>query len=99
MTSGTDGRSVLKTCFIEAHSIYEMIVFFPALFYFPLCVGIIGYTLYISQGTYFAPYLKYHMIVVGVFSCSWVPIAFLHGLGYKGFGLDTPVWSIYVKFK
>lgn len=96
MVSQTNGNSILATCFVQRHSAYELVILAPALLHFPLCALIIGYTLYISNGTYFAPYLKYHMLVVAAFSASWVPIALAHGLCYDYFEITVPVWFIYV---
>lgn len=98
LISGTDGESVMKTCFVEHQSIYEVIIGFPVIFHFPLCTGITLYTLYILSGTFFIHYLKYHLLVVSVFSLSWLPIGIIHGLNYSGFGVNIPLWAIYVSF-
>ena len=96
MVSKTNGNSIMKTCFVQENSVYELLILLPALIHFPLCAGIIGYTLYISHNTYFAPYLKYHMLVVATYAASWVPIALVHGLSYSYFEVTVPIWFIYV---
>jgi len=98
LTSGTDGASIMKTCFVEHQSIYELLAGFPVIFHFPLCIGITLYALYISAGTFIVHYLKYHLLVVLVFALSWLPIGTIHALNYKGFGVNIPLWAIYVNF-
>jgi hypothetical protein len=97
MTSGTNGRSVMKTCFIEKQTDYEIVVVVPVLLHFPICISIVGYTYYVSYGTYFKPYLWTHMVVVVVFSASIVPIALMHGFSYLGLIKYIPIWIVFVK--
>lgn len=97
MLSGTNGQSVMKTCFVEHGSICELFVFFPVIFHFPLCTGIVLYCIYISFGTFIAAYLKYQMMVIAAFSVAWVPIGIIHGLNYKPFGINVPLWAVYVR--
>lgn len=96
MISETNGNSVLDTCFVEEFSVYELLILIPALLHFPLCVGIIGYALYISHNTHYAIYLKYHIMVVMTFSFCWVPIGIVHGLFYYRFHTILPEWYVYV---
>ena len=98
MVSDTNGNSIMKTCFVENRSVYEIVVFLPVFIHFPISMCVICYTIYISYNTFYVTYLKYHMLVVLTFSICWVPIGIVHGLNYKGFGLTQPVWFLYVIF-
>lgn len=97
ITSKTNGDSLMSTCFIEKHSQYESIILIPALFHFPLCVGIVLYTIYISYNTYYAIYLKYHMLVVLTFSITWVPVGLAHGIVSLNPETIIPLWFICVQ--
>jgi hypothetical protein len=99
MLSGTNGKSLLNTCFIEKETIYELVFVAPALFHFPLCMSLTFYTLYLSYGTHFKPYLFTHMLVVATFSVSWVSVALFHGISYLEGSKYPPEWFVYVKFK
>ena len=94
----TNGTSVMKTCFIEGKTNIELVVFIPAAFHFPLCAGIVIYTLWISFNKFYIQYLKYHMFVVGTFAFSWLPIAFVHFLNFKDFDVNIPSWFFFVNF-
>jgi hypothetical protein len=96
MITNTNGNSILTTCFVEGHTILEFIVLFPVLFHFPMSIGIILYAIYISYGTFYVNYLKYHMLVVVAFSISWVPGGLAHGLNYRDFHITIPLPAIYV---
>jgi hypothetical protein len=90
MLGDNNGNSIMKTCFVQEKSVYELFVLVPALLHFPLCIIIIGYTIYISYGTFYLRYLNYHMLVVATFAFSWVPIAIVHGLNYYKFEYTVP---------
>lgn len=92
-----DGQSIMKTCFVQARSIYELIVFIPVFVHFPICVGVTVYTIYISYNTFYLNYLKYNMLVVIAFSIAWMPIALVHGLSYHGFDIEIPFWFLMVR--
>lgn len=92
-----NGKSIMSTCFVEARSIYELVVMIPAFIHFPICAIMTGYTWYNSYGTFYLNYLKYHMLVIVAFSIGWVPIAIVHGLNYSGFDIIVPEWFVTVK--
>lgn len=99
VTSGTNGDSVLTNCFVQKFSRYEVIILLPAVIHFPLCIGIILYTIYVSYNTYYANYLRYHMLVVFTFAITWIPVSLAHGIGFLDPGVRVPVWFVAVRFR
>lgn len=96
MTGQNNGSSIMKTCFVQNKSVYELVVLFPALLHFPLCIGITSYTIWISYNTFYVSYLNYQMLVVVAFALGWVPVAVVHGINYKGFDVEIPFWFLLV---
>ena len=96
MTGDNNGNSIMLTCFVENRSVYELFVLIPGLLHFPLCIGITGYTFWISYNTFYVSYLKYQMLVVVSFAIGWIPIAIVHGINYKNFHVDIPFWLLFV---
>ena len=92
MVGENNGNSVLNTCFVESRTVYELVILIPAIVHFPVCIGITAYTFWLSHNTFYVPYLKYHMVVVCVFAGCWLPPSLLHGLNYRGFGVQVPEW-------
>ena len=80
MSGDNNGDSIMTTCFVEKRSVYEIIIFLPVVIHFPLCAGVVLYTIYMSHNTFYVDYLKYHMLVVMAFAIAWVPIGIVHGL-------------------
>ncbi|OMJ75768.1 hypothetical protein SteCoe_25037 [Stentor coeruleus] len=89
-----NGKSIMKTCFVQARSLYELIVFIPVFIHFPICVVVTVYTIYISYNTFYLKYLKYNILVVIAFSIAWIPIGLVHGLSYNGFDIELPFWFL-----
>jgi hypothetical protein len=98
LTSKTNGDSVLSTCFVQSYTRYEIIVMIPSVIHFPLCIMIIGYTIYVSYNTYYANYLKFHMLVVLTFSITWVPVGLAHGIISINSKVKMPFWFVCVFF-
>lgn len=98
VTSNTNGTSFIKTCFIQKETPYELIIIIPAFFHFPLTIGIILYTFYITNNVYFLPYLRYHMLVVMAFSLTWIPISLIHTLIYFNFKNDIVLGFLFVNY-
>lgn len=98
MIGDNNGSSIMKTCFVENRSVYELVVILPIFIHFPLCIGITTYTICISYNTFYAQYLKYHMLVVFAFALCWVPISIVHGINYSGFHTTIPLWALIVNF-
>ena len=96
IAENNNGDSIMRTCFVQNKSIYELFVFIPAVIHFPLCIGITMYTCWISYNTFYLTYLKYHMLVVFTFAMCWLPAGIVHGINYKGFEIVIPEWFLLV---
>ena len=96
MSGDNNGNSIMETCFVQDRSVYELVVVLPAIVHFPLCIGIICYTIWISYGTFYVNYLKYHMLVVIAFSIGWVPVSLVHWASYAELYEQIPFWVVLV---
>ena len=94
--SGTNGESILKTCSVEHGTILELFMILPVIIHFPICLSLVLYSIYISSNTFYSSHLKYHMIVVTVFSISWIPMGVIHGISYKEFRFRPPDLAVQV---
>ena len=83
--NNNNGSSIIKTCFVQKVSVYELIVFAPAVIHFPICLFCCVYTLWLSRNLKHGAYATYHIYVVIGFSVSWVPAGVIHGLVYQEF--------------
>lgn len=96
--SGTNGESIMKTCSVEHGTVLELLMILPVIIHFPICFSLVLYSIYISLNTFYSSHLKYHMIVVTVFSISWIPMGIIHGLSYNEFSVKVPDLIVQVFF-
>ena len=85
-----NGNSLVKTCFVQEKSFYELFIMFPLFIHFPICLYKCCFILWHSFNNENAVLLRPHIYVVLAFSITWVPNALAHGLNYSGFDLNPP---------
>ena len=84
-----NGQSLIKTCFVQRESVYELFILLPVFVHFPICLYICSWVLCYSLTNDYIALFRHHVFVVTAFSISWVPIALAHGLDYSRFSLDS----------
>ncbi|OMJ95176.1 hypothetical protein SteCoe_1553 [Stentor coeruleus] len=85
-----NGKSIIKTCFVQKGSFLELIVIAPVFIHFPIATGLNGYTIYkFYRAKEIIDYLRYIIFVVIAFSIAWVPVAIVHGIQFDAFNIKT----------
>ena len=84
-----NGKSGLKTCFVEQESIYELLILVPSLIHLPVMIGICLYILWASRKLRHSSYAKHHIYVVTTFVITRIPVCLADGLNYEKFNIDN----------